>query len=342
MRKPLRSQRASALPAALVIVAVAAIVSASLSTLARTEILLARNRESAAAALAAADGCAAEVVSGLPAGWRFDALVLGPDGMAGTADDGARPAPAGCAAVVSAAPGPLDPARAVLRIEATAGGGRRTVDTVVGRSPEAGVPALLWLSDTAGLDDVHGSLTLSGADAARPASPLAALAAPADPAALDAWLAGRGPSIVVPPPARSPLRVPPPPLTELATRARAAGAAPGGTLVTTGTPPLALTLVTGDLHVASLGRGRGLLFVDGLLDITGTFEFSGVVVASAGIRVASAARLDVAGAVWLGGGATLAIDGEARVAADRAAVEAADGLLPLPRRAIPTSMRDAS
>ena len=35
----------------------------------------------------------------------------------------------------------------------------------------------------------------------------------------------------------------------------------------------------------------------------------------AGIRVASGARLDVAGAIWLGGGATLVVDGEARVAA---------------------------
>jgi len=342
MSRPRRSRRGSALPAALAIVAVAAIASATLSTLARTEILLARNRAAASAALAAADGCAAAVVSELPAGWDFDAIVVGADGVAGTADDGARPAPAGCAATVRAAPGPVDPARAVLRVEATAGEGRRTIDAVVGRAPPAGVPALLWLTDAAALEDVHGSLTLTGTDATRPTAPLAPLAAPFDPAALDAWLAGQAPSVVVSPPARAPLRASPPPLAELAARARAAGAAPGGTLVATGAPPLALTLIAGDLHVTSLGRGQGLLFVDGLLDITGTFEFSGLVVASGGIRVASAARLDVAGAVWLGSGATLAIDGEARVAADGAAVEAADGLLPLPRRAVLTSMRDAS
>jgi len=340
--RPERSRRGSALPAALAIVVVAAIASATLATLARTEILLARNRAAAAAALAAADGCAAAVVSEIPAGWGFDALVLGPDGVAGTADDGGRPAPAGCAATVRAAPGPVDPARAVLRVDAAAGEGRRTIDAVVGRAPQAGVPALLWLTDTAALADVHGSLTLAGMDAAWLTAPFASLAAPFDPAALDGWLAGQAPSVVVSPPARAPLRVSEPPLAELAARARAAGAAPGGTLVATGAPPLALTLTAGDLHVTSLGRGRGLLFVDGLLDITGTFEFSGLVVASGGIRVASAARLDVAGEVWLGSGATFAIDGEARVAADGAALEVADRLLPLPRRAVLTSMRDAS
>ena len=125
-------------------------------------------------------------------------------------------------------------------------------------------------------------------------------------------------------------------------RVRAAGAVPGGTLVSAGTPPLALTLISGDLAIDSAASGRGLLFVNGLLDIAGTFEFSGVVVASAGIRVASGARLEIAGAVWLGNGATLTIDGDAQVAADGAALDDADGLLGLPRRAVVSGMRDAS
>src|SRR5262249_23127719 len=109
-----------------------------------------------------------------------------------------------------------------------------------------------------------------------------------------------------------------------------------------GVPPLALTLVAGDLGVATLGHGRGLLFVDGLLDITGTFQFSGVVVASAGIRVASAGRLDGACAVSLRHGAALTIREEAPDAADAAAVGAADGLLALRRRAVVTSLRASS
>jgi len=67
-----------------------------------------------------------------------------------------------------------------------------------------------------------------------------------------------------------------------------------------------------------------------------------VVVASAGIRVASGARLEIAGAVWLGNGATLTVAGDVHVVADGAALDAADGLLGLPRRAVVGGMRDAS
>jgi hypothetical protein len=336
---PRDAARGSALPAALLVVAVAAVTAASLATLARTEVLLARNRVSAVRALSAADGCVANVVSALPAGWEFDALFLGPDGAAGTADDGATSTPPGCAAVFRPAP---DPSHALLDVEATAGEGRRAVDAVVGRAAEPAVPALLWLSDAATLGDVAGSLTLSGVDPVRPGAPRSPIAAPGDPAVLDAWLAAHTGEVAVQAPAAAPLHAPVPPLAELATRARAAGALPGGTLVPAGIPPLALTFIAGDLAIDSAASGRGLLFVDGLLDIAGTFEFSGVVVASAGIRVASGARLDVAGAVWLGSGATLTVDGDAHLAADGTALDDADGLLRLPRRAVVSGMRDAS
>jgi hypothetical protein len=331
--------RGSALPAALLVVAVAAVAAASLATLARTEVLLARNRVSAVRALSAADGCVANVVSALPIGWGFDALLLGADGAGGTADDGVTSAPSGCTAVFRPAP---DPAHALLNVEATAGEGRRALDAVVGRAAEPAVPALLWLSDAATLGDVTGSLTLSGADPVRPGAPRAPIAAPGDPALLDTWLAAHTGGVVIQAPASAPFHAPAPPLAELARRARAAGALPGGTLVPAGTPPLALTLIPGDLAIDSAASGRGLLLVDGLLDIAGTFEFSGVVVASAGIRVASGARLDVAGAIWLGNGATLTVEGDAHVAADGAALDAADGLLRLPRRAVVSGMRDAS
>ena len=142
------------------------------------------------------------------------------------------------------------------------------------------------------------------------------------------------------PPGAAALSAPPPPVAELATRMRAAGAASTGTLVPAGSPPLALTLVTGDLAIASTALGRGLLLVDGLLDITGTFAFNGVIVASAGIRIATGARLDVAGSIWLGNGAALVVDGDARVAARADALDAAETLLRLPRRAILAGQRD--
>src|SRR5262249_55208584 len=190
-------------------------------------------------ALAAADGCVASAVSALPAGWGFEALLLGPDGASGTADDGATIAPSGCTAAFRPAP---DPAHALLNVEATAGEGRRALDAVVARAAEPAIPALLWLSEAATLGDVAWSLSLSGADPVQPRAPRAPIAAPDDPALLDAWLAAQTGGVTVPAPAGAPFRAPAPPLAELATRARAAGALPGGTLVPAGTPPLALTL----------------------------------------------------------------------------------------------------
>ncbi len=336
-----RDARGAALPAALVVVAVAAAVSAALGALAQSELLLARGREASARALAAADACAADVVADLPAGWDFDTLIAGADGVAGTPDDGERTAPSGCAAVLRAAPGPLQPPRAMLDVEAVAGSGRRVVEAVVARAAGPGTPALIWAADPASLRDPGGTLALDGADAARPAAgALPPLAAPGDPVTLDGWIATHGAKVTVTPPGAASLSAPPPPVAELATRMRAAGAAATGTLVPAGSPPLALTLVTGDLAIATTALGRGLLLVDGLLDITGTFAFNGVVVASAGIRIAAGARLDVAGSIWLGSGASLVVDGDARVAARADALDAAETLLRLPRRAILAGQRD--
>jgi len=337
----LRRSRGGALPAALIVVAVAAAVSAAVATLAREEILLARGRETAARALAAADGCAAAVVSDLPAGWEFDTLIAGPDGVSGTPDDGERVSPPGCTARLRAAPGPVVPPRAILEVEAVAGGGRRAVEALVARTGAPGVPALIWLADLTSLRTPAGTLALDGTDVARPgAYALAPLGAPADPLSLDAWLAAQGARVTVAPAAGGSLRVPPPPIPELAVRMRNAAAASAGTLVPAGSPPLALTLVIGDLTVPATALGRGLLLVDGLLDILGRFEFNGVVVASAGIRVAAGARFDVAGSIWLGSGASLVVDGDARVAARGDALDAAESLLRLPRRAFLAGQRD--
>jgi hypothetical protein len=324
-----------------VLVAIAGAVSAAIATLARTEVVLARNREVAARALAAADACLAAVAADLPPGWEFDDLLAGPDGLAGTADDGARPAPPDCIAQVTLAPGAALPSRALLDVEATAAGGRRHIEAVATRDPVPGVPALLWLSDAGTLQAVDGTLVLDGSDPGRPGTPAGApLAAPGDPAVLDAWLAARAARVTVVPGAAAPFGVSAPPLAALAARMRDAGAASAGTLVPAGLPPLALTLVTGDLTIGASALGRGLLMVDGRLDIGGSFEFNGVVVATRGIRVAAGARMDVAGAIWLGIGAALEVAGDVRVTARADALEAADGLLRLPRRAVLAGQRD--
>ena len=79
-----------------------------------------------------------------------------------------------------------------------------------------------------------------------------------------------------------------------------------------------------------------------MLDIEAPFAFAGVVAATRGLQVGAAGIASVRGAVWLGTGAldALAIEGSASIVASAAALETADALLPLPRRAVLASVLD--
>jgi hypothetical protein len=140
-----------------------------------------------------------------------------------------------------------------------------------------------------------------------------------------------------------PFTAPAPPLAAL--RARLAATGPGGAerLVAGGPPPAGLALVNGDLVVPGIAYGAGILHVTGTLDIQGRLDFTGMVVAEQGLRVEAGAQLTVRGGLWLGplpGGPPLAVDGLVEVRRDAAAVDAADALLALPRRARLAGVRD--
>ena len=334
----------TALPAALAALVVSAALSAAVAELARIEVILAGKRRTAAVALAACDACVAEVLAALPAGWDFAPLIAGPDGRIGTGDDGALATPAGCTGSAGAAPGPADPPRALLRLEARAAGGRRALDALVGRDRAPGVPALFWLGAPPGAS-VSGTVTLDGADADDASAPdWAALAAPDTPDALDRWLADEGARIVSSARTRAALDSPPPPVAALAGRVRAAGPRGAEALVAGDAPPPSLALVPGDLVVSDALHGAGLLFVDGLLDIRGALDFTGLVVAAGGVRVAGAGRLAIAGALWVdapgAGGPLLDVAGSLALRQQHAAMATADGLLPLPRRPVLLGVRD--
>src|SRR5207245_2719437 len=155
-------------------------------------------------------------------------------GRAGPAADGALATRAGCTGSAGAAPGPADPPRALLRLEARAGGGRRALEALVGRDRAPGIPALLWLGAAPGTD-VSGTVRLDGADAdGASASDSAGLGAPDDPDALDRWLAGEGPRVVSSARTLPALHSPPPPLVALAERVPAPGPRGREALVPTG------------------------------------------------------------------------------------------------------------
>jgi len=224
MRRHRRSQHGgTALPAALVALVVAASFAAALADLARTEVILARYRQVAAAALAAADACLAAVVAAMPPGWDFDPLLAGPDGVTGTGDDGMLGAPAGCTATARRPPGAATPAHVAVTVDANAAGGRRRLDAIIGRTRPPGVPAIVWLGGSPTAGAVRGTLDVDGSDAADPsAAPSAMVAAPSDPLTLDAWLAGEGAHVTTHG-TSPPLTAPSPPFSGLLARLTAAG-----------------------------------------------------------------------------------------------------------------------
>jgi len=331
------------LPAALAAVAVSVALGGALAELTRVEVVLARQRDRAAAALAASDACLADAVVGLPPDWDFAALLAGPDGTLGTADDGVVTALPGCIARARTAPRPGGAPRALLRIDAQGGGGRRLLDAVLGRDPEPGIPALVWLGAPPPAGAVNGNLAVDGADPSDPtAADWAGLAAPDDPAALDAWTAAEGTHVTASARTRPPMVAPAPPITALGARVAASHPSGAGALTPTPGPPPQLVFVHGDLLVTGTLHGAGLVFVDGTLDIRGSFDFTGLVVVSGGVRVAAGASFMVAGALWAGlpAGSVLQVDGTASLAHAESAIHTADALLPLPRRAVLLGMRD--
>ncbi len=322
-----RTRGAAGLPSALILLAVSTTLGAALLEVAHTQTVLSRMRRNAATALAAADGCLATVVARLPVGWGFADVLA-------AFDAGTIPIPVGCVAEGRPAP---DASRMLLDVESGAPG-RRRLDAVVARTAGPGPEALLWLGRETPPDDVTGTLVLDGIDADHPtAPPVAAIAGPGAPETLDAWIVAQGTHVVLTVPDAAPRWVPAPPLDEIDARAVAAGAAAGGTFVASGLPTPTLTRFPADLVIGAPLRGAGVLVVHDRLDIHSTFEFTGVVVAAGGVRVADGASLSIRGALWVGpvdpAAPVLDVEGDVTVAASADALAMADALLPLPRRA---------
>jgi hypothetical protein len=121
---------------ALLAVALAGLFGASMAELARMELTVAGNGDRLQAGLAAVDECAARVLRALPLGWEFADALAGPDGVAGTADDGLLVAPPACRADAQALGSPAP--RILVDLDATRAGGRRLASMIVGRAADAG------------------------------------------------------------------------------------------------------------------------------------------------------------------------------------------------------------
>ena len=329
MTRHRRDRGGATLATAVIVLLAGSLLAAAVAEIARTELVVARSRRITADGLAAADACLARVTAALPAGWDQTSALAGPDGIAGTVDDGMLPAPGGCAATL--VPGPLGALRPFLDVAASVPGGGRRLRAIIGAAP-APLPALLWAESAAALGHVGGRVELDGVDPARPDLPaLPALVSPDDPALADAWIAGTPGIFITGATARAEFAPAPRLRDTLSTRLIDHGALPAFTPAPT-PPPLALHAVAGDLVIATAGYGTGVLAVDGRLDIQADFAFSGVVAASGGVGVASGATLRIGGGLWLGAPA-FDVAGLLVVRHDRTAVDAVDARFRLPRRA---------
>jgi hypothetical protein len=332
-----RSEHGGAtLATAFVVLLAGSLLAAAVAEIARTELLVARDRRILARGLAAADACLARVVTDLPAGWDHETALAGADGIAGTADDGVQPAPTGCRAKLL--PGPLGSVRPFLDVEITVPGGGRRLRAIVGAVPPP-LPALVWAERANPLGFVTGRVELDGVDPARPdLPPLAAVGSPEDPGAVDAWFAAT-PAVSVVGATEAPRWAAAPPLGGILTARLGAHGAASVFAPAPSPPPVALHAVAGDLLVVTAGHGAGFLAVTGRLDIQADFAFSGIVAVSGGVRVASGATLRIAGGLWVGA-TGLDVAGTLVVRHDRAAADAVDALFRLPRPAAVAGLVD--
>src|SRR5262249_53292173 len=176
------------------------------------------------------------------------------------------------------APQPPLPLRALLHVEADAGGGHRALDAVVGLDRPPGLRAVLWLDRSPTAETVGGTVVLDGVGG-ESGPGIAAVAAPAEPDALGRGVAAAGDHVATTTGTTPPIAGPPPPLTGIL--ARIAAASPRGLdALVPGVPVPTAALVAGDVVLDTPRRGAGILFVDGTLDIASAFDFTGLVVVS--------------------------------------------------------------
>jgi hypothetical protein len=169
------------------------------------------------------------------------------------------------------------------------------------------------------------------------------LAAPGEPALLDAWVGAQGSAVVAAGGTEPPIWATAPPLADLVARAAAGGALSAAAGLVSSPPAVAQAMLSpGDLTVAVPSFGAGVLVVDGALRIEAPLTFTGVVAATGGVYVEATGAFVLQGALWLGAGGleALVVEGSASMVASAAGLESADALLPLPRRARVASVRD--
>ncbi|HVO24994.1 MAG TPA: hypothetical protein VMW56_15335 [Candidatus Margulisiibacteriota bacterium] len=354
----LRNQRGTALVAALSIAMILLPLGALVALQARTDLSIQLNLRNEIETFYVADAGVAHAVAEIPPGQSFEQMLVGPDHLTGTSDDGTFPFVDGAPAAFPQSPFRYDvqvvaSGDSMLRIVSRASGAngsKKVVEALVTRSPLPFTPAALYTETASPILTLGAGFRLSGIDhqavlppvpQAQPTVPLPALstahagAAAALRTALSGaapeQMAGAAPSVSTISPldvgsyVNSIASVP-------TATARPAVPADGATWGTHDAPQL--SVVAGDLRVPGRLTGSGVLVVRGSLDVAGTLEFSGLILVQGAIVVEPASTLTLAGALWQAANQDerLHLDGTGMVAYSSSALAEVDrafpGLLP--------------
>lgn len=352
----LRRRRGVALVTTVALVAMILSLTTIGLLLARSDLLLFRNFRDGTVTSYRAHGAIAWSVAEVAAGYAFDSLLVGPDGIRGTADDGTLPGAgtvSGCSVHALDDDDDPDPSATIdgnhrVRLLAKCSGprgARRTVEGIVGRSTVPFVPAALYIG---GIDlDFYASATLDGRDhtpgdvpgtPSGPEDPVPEAASPAieTPTLLPSGIrTGRGAPIAALPAGK----IDAPSLTSRVLMM----APPFLTSLPEGEFGRAFIHVTGDERVDSPAAGAGLLVVEKDLEIDGPVEFSGVVVVGGSLRLSETGALSIRGFLWVRGdspGPVVRAEGPLSVVYSSAAVADVDGAFHLPRRPLLLAERE--
>ncbi|MFI5398846.1 MAG: pilus assembly PilX N-terminal domain-containing protein [Candidatus Binatia bacterium] len=322
------TQRGTALVVTLGIIMVLLPLGAYLVLQCRTDLMIQRNFRNEVEAFYVAEAGLEHAVAEIRPDQSFDEVLAGPDGVAGTADDGLFPFSEGATRDFPYSPFHYDVqvtrtatnSLSILSRATGKDGATKVVGALVSRSPLAFTPAALYVQSNMGRMELGtGTFLLSGFDhglgdapenASGIGAPVPALGGPNRDAesALRNHLpgesaqrflgAGGPPSIVVTPPFDAGALA-----SRFADQPQCArfGAVTCGESMGLGTPQVPqISVVTGDVDVQGRFTGNGILIVHGTLHVSGTFDFTGIVIAMGGLVFDSSSNVEIAGALWQG------------------------------------------
>lgn len=350
------SERGTALMAALVIIMILVPLGAFVALQSRLDLAIQYNLRTEVEAFYVAEAGLAHAVSEIEPGRSFDPFLLGPDHIAGTADDGIFPFRGGSPPPFPRAPYHYNVTAVrgrdgMMRIISRAMGEHgavKVVEALVRRSASPHTPGAMYAEgDLNRLDLGSNAFAVSGLDhragdeggnASGTHTAVPALCG-TDPDAevrlREKWSedgdrlvgAGGSPSIGTTTPLGLGQYV-----TAMSQRHEAVMLPPTTvSSIALGTRAMPqLTLVGGALDVTGSLVGGGVLVVNGMLHVSGDLQFAGLVIAMGGIVFEPSSHVTIAGALWSGASQDerLELLGQGSVVYDNSALTAVDGAWP--------------